>query len=129
MKKILLLLIIFFLTGCQSNRMELNGLENDIINKEILKIKKIEKAYFKENNKYLQIPEYTKGAITYEVHEYVMPNGDAGYQIYVKGVVRDSRIKKSVGYGPLSNYRNMEIVLPTHYLITTSTEDEKLFNF
>ena len=73
--------------------------------------------HIKTNSKYKQKKRYKDGDLDIEVHEYLCPNGNIGYQAFFYTSDGDNEYAKSEGYGDESKSRTFDWVLINNDII------------
>lgn len=103
MKKILLTIILFSLTGCGSGNLGVAIDDKVDIEKEILKIEQEQEK--EKTGKYKYKPKYKKDDVEYQSNWYKTPKGEIGYEI----IIKTASSTKSIGYGVQAEERTWEI--------------------
>lgn len=103
------------LSGCSSTKLGADKVVEDKIDikKEVIKLEQEQEKG--KDGKYKYKPKYKKDDVEYEVHEYVTPRGEVGYQIFIN----TDEYSESIGYGEESISRTWK---KEKNLIATSTK-------
>ena len=112
MKKSILILILFILTGCSKQLgANLPLLEAQKIDTELKSVDTIETNSLSTKGKYKFIPKYTKDNYEFEIHEYVMPDGSKGYTKFIRKIENGKVYEKNITSGKLGKYRSHDWML------------------